>query len=113
MAAQTLPPRVDVDVRPQPNDVLVVRLDGPVVVRTAPDVRRAVDAAVDRSPRAIVIDLDTVSEIDTAGLAAVTAPALRGRRASIEISMVAPSGVEARRLVDRVGVVPILNRAGR
>ena len=91
----------------------VAVLSGEIIVRTAPEVRRALQTVIDSSPSSIVFDLYAVSEIDVAGLAAVTAAAVRARRASIEFKIVPPNAPAPRRLVARVGVVPILNRVGR
>jgi anti-anti-sigma factor len=102
-----------VDVSPGQHDGMVAVLSGEIVVRTAPEVRRALQMVIDSSPPSIVFDLHGVSQIDVAGLAAITAAAVRARRASIEFTIVPPSAPAPRQLVARVGVVPILNRVGR
>ena len=102
-----------VEVSSEQHDRTVAVLSGEIVVRTAPEVRRALHMIIDSSPSSIVFDLSGVSEIDVAGLAAITAAAVRARRASIEFTIVPPTAPAPRQLVARVGVVPILNRVGR
>ena len=110
METRTTSPALEVEVRHGADGAVVIQIVGALVVGNAARARRALDAVVDRSPGSLVVDLDAVSSIDVAGLAAVTAPALRGRRASIDTFVVAPADPVARRVVDRVGVVSILNR---
>lgn len=92
--------------------VTLLRVNGELLARTAPDVRRAADAAIDASPWRLVIDLSGVTIVDTAGLMAVTAPAMRARRAAIEVEIVPPAGRCQGDVIERVGVLPILNSAG-
>ena len=110
---RTISSPAHIEVRTDQHDAVVVVLGGELVVRSAQEVRSALQAVIDSGPTSIVFDLRAVSQLDVAGLAAVTAAAVRSRRASIEITIVPPTAPEARQLVARVGVVPILNRVGR
>jgi len=109
----TLQSTIDVDTSRDSTNQVVVRLSGQLVARTAPDVRRAMEAAIGSSSRRVVIDLMDVTAVDTAGLMAITAPAMIARRMSVPLTIVPPSRAAARIVLDRVGVVPILNCFGR
>jgi len=107
---QTVWSPAHIDVRSDRHDAVVVVLGGEIDVRSAPEIRSALQAVIDAAPSSIVFDLRDVSRLDVAGLAAVTAAAMRSRRASIEIMIVPPTAPAPRKLINRVGVVPILNR---
>jgi len=109
----TLQTALHIDTAIESEDRVVVRLSGQLVARTAPEVRRIVDQAVAGSTRRVVIDLGDVTVVDTAGLMAITAPAMTARRSSVPLTIVPPSRPDARTVLDRVGVVPMLNCTGR
>jgi len=88
----------------------VASLAGDLTVRCAADVRRRLDAVVDIVPDELTIDLSDVARLDTAGLAAVTAPAMRARRAAIAVTILPPTAPPAQQLVDRVGVLSMFDR---
>lgn len=111
MNTLTMPHRLDIDVEQLSDGATVVRLAGELKVRTAAAARRAVGAVVDGDPTpSITIDLDEVSAIDVAGLAAVTAPAMRCLRRPMSLTIVPPRDPSVSKLVDRVGVITIINR---
>jgi anti-anti-sigma factor len=112
MATLTMPSRLDIDVERTADGATVVRLAGELKVRTAAAARRAVGDVVDGDGTpSITIDLAEVSAIDTAGLAAITAPAVRCLRRPVSLTIVPPRRPDVSRLVDRVGVITILNRS--
>ena len=112
MSVQAPGRKLGIDVRHDSNGTTVL-LSGPLLVRDANEVRRKLDAVVDRSPSSLMLDLASVTSLDVAGLAAVTAPALRVRRAAGDVMIVPPTNAEACRLVRRVGVVPVMNQLRR
>ncbi len=111
--AKVLDPTLGVDTARSSTGVVVVRLTGSLEVRTAPNARVALDTIIGENPAKLVIDLLGVTSIDSAGLVAVTAPAMRCRRASIDVRLLPPDSSEARKLVDRVRVLPMLNGSAR
>lgn len=87
----------------------LLRLPARLTVSEAGRVRRAVTAALEAlqdSGRAIV-DLGEVSELDAAGLAAVTAPVFASRRRGCRVTVLPPESPAARRFTHMVGVLPI------
>ena len=110
--ATTLHPELHIDVCGDSSDA-VLRIGGQLEVRTAGELRRMLEVLIEAQPSSIVLELDAVTSIDAAGLIAVTAPVMKARRASIEVRIVAPDSPRARSFVDRVGVLPILNRDER
>ncbi len=82
-------------------------------MRGAADVRQVLDDAVDAAPRSLSIELADVSLLDVAGLAAVSSPVMRARRAAIDIAIHPPSSPAARRVVEQVGIVPMLRTPSR
>ena len=100
----------DLDVRAhRSGDVVIVRAAGALVLRNAPEARRTVAGLVadlDGTTR-LVVDLTSIDDLDTAGIAAVTAPAFAGLRAGHDVSVLPPLEGAARLLADRVGVFPI------
>ena len=111
--ASILQPTVQVDATCGPDEPMVVRLTGQLVARTAPVTRRAIEQAIAASQGPVVVDLADVTAVDAAGLMAITAPAMSARRASVPLTIVPPADARARIVLDRIGVVPILNRTGR
>lgn len=80
-----------------------------LVVGRAATVRRIVAAELDRLPSSgrAVIDLRGVTELDAAGLAAVTAPTFAARRRGCRVAVLPPTSGAARRFADTVGILPI------
>ena len=82
---------------------------GRLTVADALEVRRSVTEALATLPlggRGIV-DLSGISELDAAGLAAVTAPVFAHRRRGCRIAVLPPEAPEPRRFAGIVGVLPI------
>ena len=86
-----------------------VRLPARLTVGEASSVRRAVADALGALPfggRGIV-DLGEVTELDAAGLAAVTSPVFANRRRGCRITVLPPTTQSAARFARIVGVLPI------
>ena len=86
-----------------------VRFDDRLVVGHAAAVRRVVAAELDRLPSdgTAIIDLGGVTELDAAGLAAVTAPAFAALRRRCRVAVLPPTSGAARRFAETVGILPI------
>lgn len=86
-----------------------LRFTGALLVRNSAAIRRTIAEHLDLvgTGRRLVVDLGDVSELDAAGLAAVTAPMFSARRQRRDVVVLGPTDGQARRLVDRVGVLPI------
>ena len=84
---------------------------GHLTVRTCSMIRTTLGRdASDTAHDIVIIDLRDLVGIDAAGLAAVTAPAMRMRRRGQRLQVLLPTRPEARRVVDMAGVLPLLNK---
>ena len=86
-----------------------VGFDDRLVVGRAAAVRRFIADELDALPsdgRAIV-DLSAVTELDAAGLAAVTSPVFATRRRGCRVTVLPPTSGSARRFAQTVGILPI------
>lgn len=94
------------------DDVVVIRLGPTVDVRHAATTRRELHGHISRQNPAtpIVVTLDGVRDLDTAGLAAVTAPVIAARRNGAQVSILPPASGDARRVADSVGILPLGSR---
>ena len=79
-----------VDLGPRGDGVEVVRVRGEADLHTAPTLRNALNEAVERAPKAIVVDLTGVTFIDSMMLGVLLSASRRAR----------PEGIELRIIVD-------------
>lgn len=88
---------------------VVVRFDERLVVGRAAAVRRFVSDELTAlsSDGTAIIDLNEVTELDAAGLAAVTAPAFAARRRGCRVAVLPPASGPAQRFAETVGILPI------
>lgn len=86
-----------------------LRLAARLTVAEAGAVRRSLSAALGALPDGgrAVVDLGEVTELDAAGLAAVTAPVFANRRRGCRVTVLPPEAESARRFARIVGVLPI------
>ncbi len=88
---------------------VVVRLEDQLVVGRAGAVRRVLgnELSVVPSTGSAIIDMGEVTELDAAGLAAVTAPAFAAGRRGCRVAVLPPTSGPARRFAETVGILPI------
>ncbi len=91
---------------------LRIRFGGRLTVHTAATARGAVALLTDAEATDILVDLDAVTDLDAAGVIAVTAPSMACRRAGKRVSVLGPSSPAARAAADRIGVLPLLGGGG-
>lgn len=88
--------------------VTIALLVGELTIRTATTARDLLEPLSAGSPSVLRLDLEQVTEIDAAGMIAVTAPAMAHRRDGARIEVRRPAAPEARRSADRIGVLDLL-----
>ncbi|MBL8776723.1 MAG: STAS domain-containing protein [Acidimicrobiales bacterium] len=81
---------------------------GRLDVTTARDLRDAAARAIVGRPGTLVIDLGAVTDLDAAGLAAVSHAALAARRAGIVCRVLAPRAAGPRRVLEMTGMDRLL-----
>jgi anti-sigma B factor antagonist len=103
-------PALLVDVRPERDGALVVAADGEIDLETSPALARAIQSGLDGNHR-LVIDLRSVTFIDSTGIALLLEKYDQAQRLGVEIC-IEPSAIVRRVLaiagVDRVLPLPAL-----
>lgn len=102
------PPALGADVVVGADGRTSVRLAGELTVRTAATARDLLRPLPLRSPAVLHLDLEQLTQLDAAGLIAVTAPALACRRGGSRIEVDGPVGPDVRRAAERIGVLDLL-----
>lgn len=85
-----------------------VRVLGELTVRTSSELHRELRGYLAARPGGIHVDLSAVTDIDAAGLMAVSAPLLAARRAGVEIDVTEPAAAEPRAMAELTGILPLL-----
>lgn len=98
-------PALLVDARTAADGAVIVVAEGEIDMETAPELARALQSAVDRSPR-VVADLAAVSFMDSTGISVLLTTAELARRAHVEL-LIEPSAV-VRRVLQLTGVDQVL-----
>jgi len=99
VTATSLPPTdlVSVDVAGSPTDV-VLTVTGEVDTSTAPVLRAAVDTAFAGRPRVLIVDLDGVTFLDSAGLCVLAGAHRRAVEDGVQMRVLASSRAVVRPL---------------
>lgn len=102
------PPALSADLVAGDDGVTIALLVGELTIRTAVTVRDLLGPSSAGSPSVLRLDLEQITEIDAAGMIAVTAPAMAHRRGGARIEVRRPAAPAARRSADRIGVLDLL-----
>jgi anti-anti-sigma factor len=94
-----------VDVRKDTDGAVIVSADGEIDLETSPELGRALDDALAATAR-VVVDLRSVTFMDSTGISLLLTTAEQARRASVELS-IEPSAV-VRRVLRLTGVEHVL-----
>ena len=86
----------------QDDDVVVVRLTGELDISGAEPTGRRISEAVSSSARGVVVDMSTLSFIDSSGVSMLFALARRVGSRRQELRVVAPAGTPVARVLDIV-----------
>jgi anti-anti-sigma regulatory factor len=108
MHASTLTP-LDITTLVHADGTTEVGVFGALTVLAAPAFRRRLTAAAGDRPTMLHVDLSQVTDLDAAGIVAVTAPLLSARRRGIPSRITLPVANAAREFADQAGVLPLLN----
>jgi len=82
----------------------VVKADGEIDLSNIDELRSALDAAIARSPKAVVIDFTDIVYIDSAGVAVVISAYRRVSKVGGALGIVKPSSPAVRRVLDLIGM---------
>ena len=92
-----------VDVTVEDGDIPVVRVAGEIDVATADSVRAAIAAAMDHRPTRLVIDMESVSFMDSSGIAVL----LEAAQQADSVVIRRPSNA-VRRVIETTGLSEVL-----
>jgi anti-sigma B factor antagonist len=98
-------PALLVDVRSGSDAARIVAADGEIDLETAPELARALEGALEGAAR-VVVDLQSVSFMDSTGVSLLLTTAEQARRAEVEL-IIEPSPI-VRRVLRLTGVEQVL-----
>lgn len=82
----------------------LIKTSGEIDLSNIDVLRSAIDAAIQKSPKAIIIDLQDITYIDSAGVAVIIAAYRRMNKAGGILAVVKPSSAGVRRVLDLIGL---------
>lgn len=86
----------------------IIGLDGKLDVLTSPELRQALAGHVEAGRSRIILDLSSVDDIDSSGLAAIVAGVKQARQVGGDIRLVRPQRPRAMRVFDLTNFDQIL-----